>query len=166
MSTLRDIQRAFARYMLTGETAALGCCINEGDMDGAGRLGIYANTARTTLAGALRLTFPCVERLVGADFFDMAAGRYSLRSPPRGGCLADHGAHFAEFLALLPEAEGIPYLSDVAQFEWALARAASAEDVPSLGPTDAAALIARGDADLLRFTPHPSVSLLDLRLSS
>ena len=52
------------------------CRISIGsDLPPADRVGIYRNTARIGMTEALRLSFPAVERLVGADFFAMAAAR-------------------------------------------------------------------------------------------
>jgi hypothetical protein len=162
MRTLRELQHAFAMGLLSGDAAAVAPAIIEDGITGADRLRIYRNTARTTLTEALRLSYPCIDRLVGNEFFEMAAARFMRACPPKSGCLADYGEGFAEFLATLPEAAGVPYLADVARFEWALAKAAAAEDVPILDVRD----IAKEDQldhALIRFEPHPSVSLLHLR---
>ena len=161
MPTLSDIQRGFARSILLGETDDIVAHVESDGIPAADRLGIYRNTARTVLTEALRLTFPAVDRLVGGAFFDMAAARFIRRHPPRRACLDDYGADFADFLASLEEAAELPYLPDVARFEWALGVAAQARDVP---PLDLRALAGLGSElhGLLRFEPHPSATLLHL----
>ena len=67
----------------------------------------------------------------------------------------------AFFLACIPECDGLPYLPDVARFEWALGIAAHAPDTPPLDPL-ALAQVDQALSDAVRFQPHPSVTLLHL----
>ena len=159
MPDLHDVQRDFARFLLHGDAENIAPHIVTADIPAANRLGIYRNTARTVVSGALRLTFPAVDRLVGDAFFDMAAARFMRLHPPTTACLDDYGALFPDFLAILPEAASLPYLSDVARFEWALAVAAHAADIPPAKPA-ALAEVPPMSAEQLRFEPHPSVSML------
>src|SRR6516165_733107 len=73
MQSLRDVQRAIQLSLLRDEDGHAADHIVGGGLAPAQRLGIYRNTMLGTLANALRLTFPAVHRLVGADFFDGAA---------------------------------------------------------------------------------------------
>jgi hypothetical protein len=159
MPALRDLQRAFAAYLLS--EAADGACrhVVEDGLGASERCRIYRNTCRSTLVGALRLTYPAVERLVGPDFFDAAAGAFAFAHMPASAYLNEYGDGFADFLAAFEPATALFYLPDVARFEWALNAAANAPDAAVL---DARAL-ARVDAEhhaSLRFEPHPSVHLL------
>lgn len=161
MPALRDIQRAFARAVLTGEPDAIAPHIVAGGIPPEHRVSIYRNTARIGMTEALRLGFPAVERLVGAAFFDMAAARFGRAHPPDSPCLNDYGAGFADFLAAMPECVALPYLPDVARFEWALNIAAHAADAPKLD------MLALAGMDpilfgTLHFVPHPSLTLLSL----
>jgi hypothetical protein len=72
---------------------------------------------------ALRLTHATVDALVGEDYFDQVARHYVLEQPPRHASLDGYGETFARFLASLPSAQGLPYLSDVARLDWAIDRA-------------------------------------------
>src|SRR5208282_6843581 len=62
------------------------------------RLAIYRNNCLSTLVNALRLSYPAVQRLVGAEFFEGGAREFIRREPPVGACLNDYGAGFAAFL--------------------------------------------------------------------
>src|SRR5438309_1374170 len=75
MPALLELQRAFAASMLHEEDDAVCGAVVDDGFAAAERLRIYRNTCRSTLIEALRMTYPAVERLVGRDFFDMAAAR-------------------------------------------------------------------------------------------
>lgn len=85
--------------------------------DNAASLDIYRNNWRSNLSNALRATYPVVERLVGADFFNYAASCYIDEYPSRSANLEEYGGEFAEFLRTFPAAQGLPYLADVATLE-------------------------------------------------
>jgi len=125
-------------------------------------LRIYRNSSRSAITEALRLTFPAIDRLVGREFFEATAEQFIMQHPPDSGCLNDYGCEFGDFLAALPLASVLCYLPDTARFEWALGEAANADDAPML---DLAALadVNPEQHGLLRFQPHPSVRLLELK---
>jgi hypothetical protein len=161
MPALLELQRAFAGAMLREHDRAAWPDIAQDGFSAAERLRIYRNTCRSTLVETLRMTYPAVERLVGRDFFDLAAGEFVERHPARSGYLNDYGGELAAFLAGLESARGFAYLADVARFEWALSVAANAEDVTVLHP-EALLVIPEEKHAALRFEPHPSVSCLEL----
>jgi len=154
MPALHDLQRAFARGVLTADFTAIAPHVV-----GADRLGIYRNTVRVVLTQSLRLSFPAVDRLVGEAFFDHAADRFISRDPPRTACLGDYGEGFAAFLAAMPEAAGIAYLADVAAYEWALACAARADDTPAIA-IDALASVPEALHGAIRLRACPGVAVL------
>lgn len=162
MPALLELQQAFAAGLLAGTEGPLADLIVEDGIAAADRLRIYCNTNRSVLTEALRLVYPAVDRLVGQEFFDMAAARFVAEHPPRSGYLNAYGAAFPDFLAALPSAAGLAYLPDVARFEWALNEAANAADE---APLDILALTAVEPErhPSIRFEVHPSVRLLRLR---
>jgi hypothetical protein len=161
MPTLNELQRAFGASLRFGEDGAIAEAIIGGGIAPEERLRIYRNTAQSVLADALRLAYRAVERLVGRDFFDMAAAWFMRECPPRTGYLNDYGGAFADFLAALPSAAELVYLPDVARFEWVLSIAANAPDAPVL---DIAMLadVEKEQHEALCFMPHPSLRLLRL----
>jgi hypothetical protein len=160
--TLLELQRDFAAAILSGDDAAIAAYIVEDGFTAAERLRIYRNGCRSILTGALRSTYRAVDRLVGRDFFGMAADEFITQHPPESGCLDDYGGAFPAFLAAFPPAAGLAYLSDVARFEWALAEAADAPETPALDPA-ALAAVDPGEHAGLCFEPHSSVRFLELR---
>jgi len=158
MPRLRKIQRQFAAAIFE-QADELAPHVRNSGIAPADRIRIYRHTAFGVLTGALRLTFPAVERLVGDKFFESAAEAFIRRYPPSSGYLGEYGRAFGDFLAAFAPAAGFAYLPDIARFEWALNVAANAPDAPSI---DAAALAHVDPAEhgCLRFVPHPSLTLM------
>jgi hypothetical protein len=161
MSTLREIQRAVARSIRSPDDGEALRHIADDMIAPADRLAIYRNNAAATLVGALRIAYPAVEKLVGAEFFEGAARVFVERHPPRTAYLNDYGSEFADFLGAFPAAAELTYLPDVARLEWAVSAALNVADVPALEPAALAGLAA-SEHDRVRFVPHPSVRLLSL----
>ena len=161
MPALLDLQRRFRAALLGGAEAAPPPEVLGGRVDAAARLAIYRGNVIGNLTGALRLTYPAIERLVGAAFFTGACASFVVASPPDSADLYEYGAGFAAFLEAFAPARTLPYLADVARLEYAVTRALHAPLVP---PMDAAALasVPAAAEDGLRFLPHPALSLLDL----
>ncbi len=162
MPTLREVQASFAQGLLTGDPdAVLPFLADGGAIPPANRLNIYRNTYSGALVGALRITFPAVDRLVGETFFDGAAREFIKGHVPEVANLNAYGANFPEFLAGFAPAAALAYLPDVARLEWTVSLSANAPDAP---PLEAAALaqVPEADQGRIRFTPHPSTRLVRL----
>jgi hypothetical protein len=153
MPALLELQQAL-RAQLLGEAPPP-------DEESALRLAIYRNTCLSTLVNALRLSFPAVQRLVGAEFFDASARAFIRRQPPASAWLNDYGGGFAGFLSGFVPAATLPYLADVARLEWTVNRALHAEDASGLDLARLA-LLAESARARVSFTAHPGLSLLRL----
>jgi hypothetical protein len=154
MPALLELQRSMRERLWAGATAGEQSPDEE-------LLEIYRNTITSTLLNALRLSYPAVQRLVGAEFFDGTAHRFITEHPPHSACLNEYGEPFAAFLARFEPATSLPYLSEVAQLEWAVNSALHAPDIPAL---ELQRLSALSESALpgVAFTVHPAVSLLRL----
>ena len=159
MPSLRELQHAVRRSLLLREDSDAAAYIVGDGLAPALRLSIYRNTFVGALTTALRLSFPAVYRLVGAEFFDSAAQVFVHEQPPRRAYLDEYGGGFPEFLARYPPAASLAYLADVARLEWAVNRALHAPDVEPLELMRLAA-IPPVDEGRICFAPHPSVSLI------
>lgn len=157
--TLLELQHAIRRDLLrqTGGEAQAHVVANGIFPDA--RLGIYRNTASSVLTAALRLSFPAVQYLVGPEFFEGAARLFVAEVPPRSPWLDEYGGDFPAFLARLPQAATVPYLSDVARLEWQINLVLHAPDAK---PLAVERLAQCGEAELaqLCFEPHPAAKLL------
>ena len=157
--SLLELQRAMHSSLVRREDRDAAAHVLADGIDPAARLGVYHNTFASVLPRALRLSYPAVERLVGAEFFEGAVRAFIEEQPPRSACLDDYGAGFADFLACFAPAASLEYLPDVARLEWAVNRALHAPDAK---PLDTARLVALTEDEQarVRFAPHPSASLV------
>ena len=138
--TLLELQSAFSRDVLgLDDGAAFDLVVADG-LDPRARLAIYRNTATSTLVTALRLSYPAVQSLVGAEFFEGAARLFIEQHPPKGAYLDSYGAGFPDFLARMPEAASLAYLPDIARLEWAVNHVLHAADTTPLDLTRLAQL--------------------------
>jgi hypothetical protein len=153
MSALLEFQRTLQGALLRDEPFPAGV---------RARWMIHQHNCRSSLANALRWSFPAVRSLVGEDFFEAMALQFMRWHAPDGSCLDDYGSEFPQFVADFPPAHALSYLSDVARLEWAVNRALHASDAERLEP---ACLAALDQAALARvcFRPHPAVSVLHVQ---
>lgn len=158
MPTLLEVQTAMRDGLLDGRDPALATVIADA-LVSADRLSIHRNTSRSALTKALRLNFPAVERLVGEEFFAAAADAFITREPPGAAWLEIYGQSFPEFLQDFGPAATLTYLPDVARLERAVGLALHATDVEPLNIAQLA-YVDTADQVRIRFTPHPSVSVL------
>jgi hypothetical protein len=155
--TLLETQRAMRASLLDCEDGPAAAMLADGV--NADRLNIYRNTFITGVTKSLRLTYPAVHRLVGADFFEGAAAQFIRRHPPRAAYLDRYGEEFPEFLRAFQATASLAYLADVARLEWAVSRGIHAADAEPLDPARLAVLSPEDQARVC-FVPHPCVSLL------
>ena len=162
MPTLLETQTALCRAILSGNCSEATGLIAPGCINPEEALAIYRGTFIAAATKALRLTYPAVERLTGAEFFENAAAEFISHTPPNSGCLDDYGSAFGDFLATFAPAACLPYLADVARLEWAVNNALRAADVAAL---QCEALSAAGmiDPAKLILKPHPSLALLKVQ---
>jgi hypothetical protein len=157
MSTLLELQMQLRRAVLGGDAAEIVAAIHGDGLDPAARVGIYRHHTFATLANALQGTFPVVCRLVDKRFFAYAAHEYLREHPPHSRCLVEYGADFADFLAGFRPCKDLPYLPDVARFEWALSIAATVRDATPL-QAEALAAIPAQQAAYVALRLQPSLS--------
>ena len=159
MPSLRELQAAMRRGIVERDDEGAIAHIVADGIAPEDRLSVYRNTFAQTLIQALRLTYPAVDHLVGAEFFDATARAFVVQHPPHSSYLDEFGGDFAAFVERFAPAASVPYLPDVARLEWLVCRAIHAPDaapltIASLGSVDAA------DYARICFVPHPSVSVI------
>lgn len=154
---LLELQTRLSKAVLGENIAEIAEIIAGDGLDPAARLAIYCNHASLTLGAALKASFPVVCRLIDERFFAYAAHEYLRDHPPRARCLAEYGDDFADFLAGFRPCRDLPYLSDLARFEWALHTAAMVREATPLR-INALAAIPAERAEAVGFRLQPSVS--------
>ena len=103
-------------------------------------LAIHRNNFFHATRSALVTLFPTVEALVGEEFFAAMARDFIVASPPASPVITNYGADFPAFIEGYEAAQDLPYLPDVAVFEWCLHQVRHASDSTPLEPRDFAAL--------------------------
>lgn len=151
MLALRDLQAAFASHLTGGDRADLVDAVSGDTIPAAARLRVHRHHVRHSLAVALAGTFPTVQAIVGAQFFQAMAEAFVLEDLPREPVLAEYGAGFPAFIEGHGPAASLPYLADMARLDWALNFA--------FHETVSGTLAAEDLADM------PPERLLDLRLA-
>jgi hypothetical protein len=99
----------------------------------AGRFAVHRRHFVRSLTGALEKTFPAVVSLTDPCFFAYAADAFIRANPPASPCLFEYGGALPDFLDAFPACETVPYIGDVARFEWALHQAFHAPDASVRG---------------------------------
>src|SRR5260370_14851652 len=99
MPALYEIQSAFGDSVLLDDDSRFAAQIVEDGCTAAERLRIYRNSCRSVLTEVLRMTYRAVDRLIGGDFFELAAEQFCAAHPPDSGYLNEYGGEVADLLA-------------------------------------------------------------------
>lgn len=118
MPSLRELQSTFSNAVFgdshQAEQLVAWCAGQHADRG----LQAYRNSVLANLAGAVRSTYPVIERIVGTSFLNAAIRQYVLARPSRCSDLNAYGDDFGDFLEHLEPAAELPYLPDIARIEW------------------------------------------------
>lgn len=108
---LQNLQVELAELIFSGETQTHV-------VTPTSNISIYQNNAQSNLIQTLLNTYPLITKLLGHDFFRIAAKEYIKHYPSRSGNLHDYGEYLSHFLAEFPPVKNLTYLAEVAEFEW------------------------------------------------
>ncbi len=141
------------------EGSGYGWLIDVPEGRAAQRLAVYVNGYPARIEQALEEQFPALAHIVGADAFAALVQRYIAAVPLHSYNLNDAGAGLPEFLRTDRLTPRLPFLPDLAQLEWRVARAFHAHEHT---PADPSAFVDWSVEDwtgaVLRF--QPSVALV------
>lgn len=126
MRSLADLQRAMAQALLAVEPAQRGVVESWFSSAEAARAGLHVH--RNTVLGAcwnsLRLSYPSLERWLGAAAFEALAADFARERPPTSAALSVYGEGFANHVVGQLPAELRPLAADIATLDWACERVA------------------------------------------
>ena len=91
-------------------------------------LKVYQNNGHALAERTLRVAYPVLAQLLGADSFAALSRALWHAHPPARGDLAQWGGDLAGFVSASDQLLEEPYLSDVARVEWALHTCAGCAD--------------------------------------
>jgi hypothetical protein len=140
MADLAAFQAEMAQALFAGRFGEIEARLQPGPIPAEEALSVHRDTVLGGLVNALNLAYPTVVALVGEDFFDQAALAFIEQSPPSSAWLTGYGEGFADFLLAYEFARELPYLSDVAWFDFAVEAAGNAkagQDGPALDLAEA-----------------------------
>ncbi len=150
--TLQNLQAEFAESLFLDEPRCDG-------VRPQGNLQIYQNNLFSNVTRALRTTYPLIVKLVGDEFFPLAARAYCKQYPSRSHNLDDYGAYFGSFLAEFEPTRSLIYLPEVAEFEWACHEASFAVEHAPLA-IEALQKVTPDLYEHLHFILHPMIRVM------
>jgi len=166
---LRDLQTSFFRSIAVApgrsgverfEAALVEVVEGRGALGPAARIDVYAQMYWARILDVLREDFGRVAAILGPERFDAVAGDYLARYPSTHPSLRYVGGRFPEFLAGEAEREGMPFLADLARFEWARLEVFDAPDAEPLR-LDELREIPPAEWPDLTFRPIPAFLLVE-----
>lgn len=162
-STLGDLQRDFAQYLLrrADEAAMLPLIKPPARTAKEQMLGVYHNAYLERLREVLARDYPALGRLVGETEFAALAYAYACAHPSQSPNIRWFGASLASYIAVNGVWEEDPAAADLARFEWSIGLAFDAPEASPLGFADLAAVPPEDWAGL-GFRLHPSLQFLSL----
>jgi hypothetical protein len=84
------------------------------------RLQVYRNSFIMGVTEALAITYQHTLALVGEEFFNSVSRAFIINNPPVENNIMTYGLGFNEYLASLPQLSEMPYIPEMARFEWLL----------------------------------------------
>ena len=159
MSKLAELQAVFQHAVLANDPAP-GLFVREGILENGG-FDLYLNAYRARLIAALKDNYPVLFLALGDEAFEELGTAYLTQQPSRFRSIRWFGDGLRTFLDQNPNALPHPALADLASMEWALRGAFDAAEAEVLQVADLS-VVAPEDWLDMRFSLHPSVTLLDL----
>lgn len=146
-------QTAFTAALLDPDLPVPAGLVGPDGLPSSRRFAVYRNNVTLSLIRVLEAAFPCIQKLVGEEFFRAMAGEFARRHPPTTRIMMLYGTDFPDFLASFPPVAHLGYLPDVARLEQAIREAYHAVDTTPMTP------------DQLGNLPPETLALAPLRLS-
>ena len=165
MNQLAKLQNTFQDYVLKPDESASNTWVSaEGKETPETQLSIYSYAYHARLIEVLANDFPAIFVAIGDEYFNQLASEYIKAHPSKYFSLRDFGAAFPNFLADIIQQEttwkDMPWLYELAVFEWSLGQAFDAAD-DNLFTIQDMATVAPEAWPTLKFKLHSSVQRLN-----
>jgi len=161
MSTLQDLQADFQSFLLHRREDIRAQVIGTDKVSAEQRLAIYYDAYRLRLLEALDSNYPVLHGWIGDDKFEELGLAYLTAHPSTHFSIRYFGHELARFLAADKTYCDRLFLSEMAQFEWAMTEAFDAPDSTLVRLEDVAAMAPEAWPGL-RFQMQDSVRRLNL----
>lgn len=83
-------------------------------------LQIHRNNFIMGVTESLSATYQHTLKLVGEEFFNSVTRQFILQHPPHENNMMTYGVGFSDFLGTLTQLKSLPYVAEMARFEWLL----------------------------------------------
>lgn len=165
MNQLAKLQNTFQDYVLKPDLSSSTTWVSaKGKSAPEKQLSIYSYAYRARLTEVLGNDFPAVLVAIGEEFFNELTTIYIEEHPSKFFSLRDFGAGFASFIDNLindkTKWQEMPWLYELAVFEWSLGQAFDAADDDIFTEQDMATVAPEAWPEL-KFILHSSVQRLD-----
>jgi hypothetical protein len=161
VSRLPDLQDAFQRFLLSGDSTIGSHVVGTERVPVETRLGIYGDGYRLRLIEALQKTFPVLAELLGESDFQALAAQYVDTHESTFFNIRWYGDQMGEFLAADETYSKAPILAEMARWEWAMAAVFDAADAEPID-ISAFAHIAPEDWAALQFDWSAALQVIEL----
>ncbi len=121
---LSQLQNNFSKHLLH-EAVDIDALDITGPFPPEQLLGLYRNNFYMSFRDYLLACFPSVEALVGDEFFEQLTKAFTRDKSLECASIEYYGAQFADYIATCEQTKPLPYLADIARFDWAVDRAKS-----------------------------------------
>ncbi len=161
MTNLARLQWDFQEFLLRGSGSIHSHVVSTERVPADLRLAIYSNAYATRLVEALETNYPGIAKLLGDRDFHELATEYVAAHESRFFSIRYYGHALAHFLSSNARYKPVPFLADLARWEWTMNDVFDSADAEPLKP-EALASRAPSEWAAMRFTFHPSVRSLAL----
>ncbi|MCG6862296.1 MAG: DNA-binding domain-containing protein [Chromatiaceae bacterium] len=157
MPGLTELQAAFKRHLVIGDTSVAALVVGTDRVDGDQRLAVYARAYRARLIEALATDYAALKVLLGEEGFSNLCHGYIDIHPSTHYSLRWFGQHLPAYVRRIRDRD--PHLAELAELEWTLAGAFDAADAPVIQISEVDKIPAEAWPSLrMRF--HPSLNRL------
>jgi len=124
---LNQLQKKFAESLFYQHEEVTDAIKKTDSISAEQRLQVYRNSFIMGVSEALAITYQHTLTLVGEDFFNSVARAFILATPPVENNIITYGLGFDEYLNSLPQLAEMPFISEMARFEWLLEQTTNKE---------------------------------------
>lgn len=154
MMKLKQLQAKFAESLFYTNNDITEAIKQTTAVTAEQRVQVYRNSFIMGVTEALAMTYQHTSALVGEDFFNSVSRAFILSTPPAENNIITYGVGFDEYLHSLPQLAEMPFIGEMARFEWLLEQTANKEvENKQLDVSQLAALSEDKLAQLIFTTP-------------